>query len=171
MYYNCSSRGWDKNKYNHMYIMIHTILLNSRNLYSGTISSGTYLINWGLLPSDKKFRVRWGFGSDGGINQSSGNTVSLLHIDLGQSKVYTTDNRLVMSRGSQCIGVVVPNEESTSTFMYGDKNINGPIYLTSRPYNNEFMVKFTNLSGALWTDSVGNTMQEYIINLSFEEID
>jgi hypothetical protein len=151
--------------------MIHTILLNSRNLYSGNFSSGTFLIDWGLLPNDKKFRVRWGFGG-GVVDTSTGiNNVALLHVDLGQSKVFTTDNTVVRSKGTQCIGVLVPNEESTTTFMYGDKNINSAIYLASRPYNNEFSVKISNLSGGAWTDSVGGTMQEYLINLSFEELD
>jgi hypothetical protein len=154
-----------------MYIMIHTILLNSRNLYSGNISNATYLIDWGLLPSNKQFRVRFGFGG-GVVNMSTGiNSVALLHVDLGQSKVFTTDNTVVRSKTSQCIGVLVPNEQSSSTFMYGDKNLNGPIFLASRPYNNEFSVKISNLTGGAWTDSVGGTVQEYVINLSFEELD
>jgi hypothetical protein len=111
-----------------MYIMIHTILLNSRNLYSGNISNATYLIDWGLLPSNKQFRVRFGFGG-GVVNMSTGiNSIALLHVDLGQSKVFTTDNTVVRSKTSQCIGVLVPNEQSSSTFMYGDKNLNGPIF-------------------------------------------
>lgn len=150
--------------------MIHTILLNSRNLYSGTISDGTYLIDWGLLP-EKKYRVIWGFGG-GTVNQTGGNNVAMLHVELGQGKIYTADSNVVRGKNTLCIGVLVPNEEgSTQTFMYGDKNINGPIYLSNRPTNNEFSVSIRNLTGGLWTDSVGGTMQEYIINLSFEEQD
>jgi hypothetical protein len=44
-------------------------------------------------------------------------------------------------------------------------------FLASRPYNNEFSVKISNLTGGAWTDSVGGTVQEYVINLSFEELD
>lgn len=150
--------------------MIHTILLNSRDMYSGNTSDGRFLIDWALLP-DKKFKVTWGFGG-GSIDMSTGlNDICLLYVELGQDNIYISDTKNVRGTRSRCIGVVVPNETLTaSTFLYGDKNINGPVFLDSRPTNNEFSVSLKNLAGQRWVDSVGGILPEYILNLSFEEM-
>ncbi len=147
--------------------MIHTVLINSRNLYSGTITNGTYLIDWTLMP-EKKYLLRWGFGG-GIVNGTLINKVCLLHMDLGQSKTFVSDDTVVRSKNTQCIGVLVLNEESESSFLYGDKNINSCIFLQNRPSNNEFKVSLKTLSGDDWLSV--NSINEYIINLSFEEIE
>ena len=81
--------------------MIHTVLINSRNLYSGTITNGTYLIDWTLMP-EKKYLLRWGFGG-GIVNGTLINKVCLLHMDLGQSKTFVSDDTVVRSKNTQLV--------------------------------------------------------------------
>jgi hypothetical protein len=148
---------------------IYNVLINSNNRVAGgtTTSSAKYFFNWGVLP-EGKYLLRWGFTSSN-VNTMV-NKVALISVNLGQSSVYTASSSSVSATTTSIIGTAIPNETDVSSFLYGDTNTNGIIFLNNAPSANHFAVELYHLNGTLWTDGVGNPMSEYSLALNFEKI-
>ena len=148
---------------------VYNVLLNSNNRVSGTgTSTCTYYFDWSILP-DTPYRVSWGFVTGGNVD-STVNKVLLIEANLSQSSVFVANTIRVRATNSYFLGTAITNESGLS-FLYGDRNTNGDIYLTHRPVSNEFEVNLKTLSGLPWTDSVGAEISDYILSLTFETID
>lgn len=146
----------------------YNVLINSNNRVAGgaTTSLATYYFDWGIMEQGK-YLLTWGFTSSN-VNTTN-NRVALISTNLGQCNVYSASSVNIRATTSTIIGSAIPNENDASSFLYGDRNTNGVIRL-NRPCSNEFTVDIRTLGGALWTDSAGNPIQEYLLALTFEKI-
>ena len=146
---------------------VYNVLLNSRNASSGTTSKLNYYFNWGIMEPGS-YLLRWGFTSSSVDTTVS--KIAIISVNLGQSSVYTASPFNTRATTTNIIGSAIPNEGAISSFLYGDSNTNNAIFLTNAPNSNEFTVTITGLDGALWTDSAGLAIPEYLLALNFEKI-
>jgi hypothetical protein len=146
----------------------YNVLINSNNRVAGgtSTSSANYYFDWGIM-QEGEYIMTFGFTSSN-VNTTI-NKIALLSVNLGQSNVYTASSQTIRASTTTVIGGAIPNENDVSSFLYGDKNTNGPIQLY-RPTSNEFTVDIRTLNGALWTDAVGAQIPEYLLSLNFERI-
>jgi hypothetical protein len=149
---------------------IYNVLINSNNRVAGgtTTSSAHYYFNWGSVLPQGEYLLRWGFTSSN-VNTMV-NKTALISVELGQSSVYTASSSSVRASTTNIIGTAIPNESDLSSFLYGDTNTNGVVYLSNAPSVNQFKVELYHLNGTLWTDGVGNPLSEYSLALNFEKI-
>jgi hypothetical protein len=147
---------------------IYNVLINSQNRVAGgtTTSSAIYYFNWGIM-EEGDYLLNWGFTSSN-VNTTV-NRIALVSVNLGQSSVYTASSTNIRATTTNILGTVIPNENDTSSFVYGDRNTNGVIML-KRPNNNEFTVEIRALDGSLFLDAGGNQIPEYLLALNFERI-
>jgi hypothetical protein len=144
--------------------MIYTVILNSNLRSSGTVGNAVYNFDWGIMEPGE-YILTWGFCS-GNVVVNIGDTI-ILSAELSQRNVYLCSPIATRASSTLIIGTLIQNETGTS-FFYGDKNTNGPILL-QRPQNNQFNVKLLTV-GAVpieWVDSAGQPLGNYILNLSF----
>lgn len=148
---------------------VYNVLLNSNNRVGGTGTSiCTYYFDWGILP-DCPYRLSWGFVSSGNVDMTV-NKIVIIEANLSQSSVFVANSTRVRATNSYVLGTAISNESGTS-FVYGDRNTNGDIYLTHRPNSNEFEVNLKTLSGLPWVDGLGVEISEYLLSLTFETMD
>lgn len=147
---------------------IYNVLLNSNNRVAGTgTSSCTYYFDWSILP-ESAYKVSWGFVTGGNVDATV-NSILLVEANLSQSSVFVANTTRVRASNSYILGTAITNE-SGSSFLYGDRNTNGDIYLTHRPFSNEFEVNLKTLTGLPWKDNVNAEISEYLLSLTFETI-
>ena len=153
---------------------IYTISIGSGTRITGTTTTrANYNINWDtLLPADKSFTVGFSFISNT-VNITSLTSIPILAVDLGGANTH----RINAVQGSyvntsNTIGLLSPHTLSTTTYLRGEAHANNKIFIQRRPVHNVFNVLIFNpVGGAEWTDNVGATIGNYVLVLSFEEMD
>ena len=150
--------------------MIYTVILNSELKNSGTTSNASYFFDWSILP-ESKYKMTAVFTS-GFANMGSIADIALLEVQLGQMTVYKANSTQTRATSTNCIGFLLPNETSTSTFMYGDITTIPPLYLNNRPNANDFYVKIMTNDAVpvLWDDFASTQLFDYVLILTFETI-
>lgn len=148
--------------------MIYTVIINSNNRISGSVANANYVFDWSAL-QQSKYKMTFDL-----ICTDVNTTVAefgCVHINLGQNNVFQVTTQ-TERRNTNMIGTFFPNENSTSTFLYSDKNTNSPLYLSCRPVSNDFCVKLTtsDLAATDFFDSNGFLIDDYILTLCFETI-
>ena len=148
--------------------MIYTVILNSNLRTSGTVSNAMYNFDWGIMENGE-YILTWGFCS-GNVAATTGDTI-ILSADLGQRNVFLCNPLITRASSTLIIGTLIQNENTTSSFFYGDKNTNGPILL-QKPQSNQFNVKLQTVGATPidWVDSASQPMGNYILNLSFLKV-
>lgn len=151
--------------------MIYSVVLNSNLKSSGTVANANYYFDWSVLPNTK-YKVSGCFTSSA-VNETSILDIAMLEVQLGQSKVFKSNATQTRASSTNCIGFLLANSTTTSSFLYGDITTIPPTFLYNRPNTNDFNVKIlTNDAIPIeWTDAVGLAITEYILILTFETID
>ena len=152
---------------------IYTISIGSGTRITGTTTTkADYNINWEtVLPADKTFKVGFSFIRKT-VNITSLTSIPILAVDLGGANT----NRINAVQGSytnstNTIGLLAPHTLSTTTYLRGEAHANNKIFIKRRPVHNVFNVLIFTTAGTEWTDNVGATIGNYVLILSFEEID
>lgn len=150
--------------------MIYTVILNSALRSSGTTSNATYYFDWSILP-ESKYKMTAVFTS-GSANMGSVVDIALLEVQLGQTAVFKANSTQTRATSTNCVGFLLPNETSTSTFMYGDITTIPPLYLNNKPNTNTFYVGIMTNDEVpvLWDDYVSTQLFDYVLILTFETI-
>jgi hypothetical protein len=153
--------------------MIYNVVLNSDLRVAGSpINNAGFYFDWSALPRGK-YKVSWVFVS-GVCNMSTlYPPVGMVEINLGQSAVFRADSTNVQASTTNIIGIVTPNALSATAFLYADLTTNPPLSLAGRPNNNAFTVRLIDNSvpPALFLDSAGTVLPEYVLTLSFELVE
>jgi hypothetical protein len=150
--------------------MIYSVVLNSNLKASGTNSNAMYYFDWSIL-QNSKYKMTAVFSS-GLADMTSLADIAMLEVQLGQSTVYSVNATQTRASTTNCIGFLIPNATTTSTFMYGDITTIPPLYLSNRPNTNDFSVKImtNDLPPVLWDDYAGLQLLDYVLILTFESI-
>ena len=152
---------------------IYTVSIGSGTRITGTTTTkADYNINWEtVLPDNKSFKVGFSFISNT-VNITSLTSIPILAVDLGGANT----NRINAVQGTytnstNTVGLLSPHTLSTTTYLRGEAHANNKIFIKSRPKHNVFNVLIFTTAGTEWTDNVGATIGDYVLILSFEEMD
>jgi len=148
--------------------MTYTLLINSADSNSGTISNTRFFFNsrfffdWDIF-EDIKYKVYVEFVSS--ALTTSFVKIPSLFIELGQSASFSANRTLIVAQTTQFVGQLYKVETKTSPYLIS--NSNGQcIYLLHRPNVKDFNIKILNDDGSPFTSE---TAFSYTIKLTFEE--
>ena len=154
----------------------YNFCLNSNFYLESSVPPATsnFFIDWSVLP-EGEYKVSFSFISAITATDLRGNLNCMIYLDLGQASTTMLKSSAELSnntyRGSflgcarqtsYVIGTTTPTEYVT--YLYADKYTNPPVYLFTRPRNNNASLEIFR-SGAL---SDFTTLAEYVLTLSFE---
>jgi len=153
---------------------ITNVVLNSNNAVSGASNQATFFIDWGAILDDRKaYRLHWTYVG-GGNTFSAATKVPQVQVDF-QTRQYLNRNSIMGAPTTTTIGALRFNATAVIAYLFADDNNNPPVYLDSRPYNNNFTVSIynTDATPTLWkdTNAVPANPAAWIMTLSFQEID
>ena len=117
----------------------YTIVLNS-NLSSGTVNEATFNFNWDVLP-DRAYTVHYSYNTTN-MNIATGK-VCMISSDLfAGSNTYYAGNTTERTSSStnNFLGVAYPYIYGATSALHADDSTAPPIFLNSRPVNNQFTV-------------------------------
>ena len=154
----------------------YTVILNS-NLGSGALNNvKTFNFDWSLIP-DRDYEVHFNFNTLPMSLTWASQPLCMIYSDLfASSNVYmpTTANG---APSTQAIGIAFPYVQSSTSFIHAEDNSTPPIYISSRPTNNQFTISllttanppvpFNPFSGA----GVEGTMVPWVLMLEFVPVD
>lgn len=146
---------------------IYNVICNSANGIGATNNLKKYNFDWSQLPQGK-YEVH--FSYVGEVNAYNGTKTALLNVELGCSKVFVCGVSSYAPT-SNFLGCLIPlNAQLAAGFdiFRVEDSSNPPIHLDSRPANNQFEVKVTDESGALYTDNTAADLAAYVLTLSFD---
>lgn len=101
-------------------------------------------------------------------------TVCNIFTDLCQTNTFFASNPNSTQYNSlsyQYLGMAIPTGFGASQNLYTPANLNGEIYLETRPYNNLFSVFLLNNDTGKTAFSSGGLPGNYTLNLCFEKIE
>lgn len=158
------------------------LTLNSN--YSLSLSAATnpnelsYYVDWGSLGFNRNKKYKMHFTYIGGANNYTGAKIAMLYIDaLNINAYYNVDGTTALMSGSKqttFVGFLKPIVlvgSSSTAYLQAEDNTNVPVELISIPTSNRFTVTIRDNSGALYTDTASAVLADYILNLSFVEVD
>jgi len=160
------------NKYNSQEVVsnqdCYNIVLNSND---ATVSGNDYLFSfdWSVLP-DRNYLVHFNF------NTLTQNTVTSPAIAMIYSTALSASHTFVASNNtgrasaqtSNFLGLAYPYVISTTSSLHAEDSTNPPIYLNTRPRNNQFAVTIlTNAS----TPTVYPSLSAWVLVLQFVPYD
>ena len=126
-----------------------------------TASSKVYYYDWGVLP-DGQYKVTFSFSSR--IQTLTNTTVANIFMDLGQFLPQATVNG--STPRIDYLGSLKYSGTGTNQFLFAGVTDNPPIYLNTRPMNNNVHILIQNNTVAEQTYGIVN--DAYTLCLSFE---
>lgn len=141
--------------------MIYNIVINSNSKIAGSNRSNyTYNFDWSIL-QEGEYILTYCFTAEG----SAVHDLLTLEVDnLGLTNYTTSSN--TSSKTTNIIGFLTPQlKDVGSTHYFVSSDFNPPIYLNSKPRNNQFSIYIKNTSGTLTDLNV-----DYVLTLSFKKI-
>ena len=154
--------------------MHYTVGVASNTRLAGTTTAlATYNLDWGFLKEDTSYHLSFSFWSDK-LNLNQYNDIAVLTIALGQYNSFRTDFVSPSGTPTEFLGGLVPyltGGTGASCFLYADNKTNSPIYLSKKPFGNQFTVGIYSLiTGLPWTDFAGASIGSYGLSLIFTEV-
>jgi hypothetical protein len=131
----------------------------------------TYFVDWGFLPNNKAFKVRFSYMSVAATTILNTSSVMSLHINLGSSDNFWANatGSTISTQNLGCLRVGT-TAGGTNGYYYAELESNTPIYIKSKPCENNVEVELhSGLSVFLNYNTPIPT--EYILTLNFEEVD
>lgn len=152
--------------------MIYNVVLNSNLKVAGSsTSNANYYFDWSVLPQGK-YKLTWVFvGAPCDMNPLL--SIPMLEINLGQASVFRVDSTNVQATTTNCVGILTPNALVDACYLFADLTTNAPIFLSSRPTNNEFnaRIRTNDALSIFFLDSNGEPLPEYVLTLSLELVE
>jgi hypothetical protein len=153
---------------------IVNVFLNSNNALSGSVNNdATYNIDFSaILKPNKPYRLHWSYV---GMPNTFTTTTKLAQIQIDfQMNQYLNSSSTYGAPTTYTIGVLRSFYlNGTTNYLFADDNNNPPIYLQTRPYANIFRVRVltSDATPVLWTDNAVAVNNNYVLTLSFQELD
>lgn len=153
---------------------IVNVVLNSNNALAGsTNNNANYNIDWGaILKDNTPYHLHWTYvGQPNTLVAASKLAVVQVNFGMEQYLNRTSTYGAPTTFTIGCLRSFYLN--AAVNYLFADDNNNPPIYLQNRPYNNQFNVQVvTNDAAPIpWTDSTPVANNNYILTLSFEELE
>jgi hypothetical protein len=165
-----------QNNHNQMKKRIYNFVLNSNFGGATPVTSSTFFVDWSVLP-EGEYKVSFTFTSALAGTDIVITTNAVVYLDLGQASTSIIESSSALSgnvyRGGflGClrptgyqVGTTTPTDYLT--YLYADTNTNPPVYILSRPRNNNISVDIHTSSTT--TNTNYSPIGAYVLTLSFE---
>jgi hypothetical protein len=154
----------------------YTIVLNS-NLGSGALNNEkTFNFDWSVIP-DRNYEVHFSFNSMPMSLTWISQPICMIYSDLFAGGNVYMPNGSNGAQTTQALGVAFPYVQSATTFLHAEDGTCPPIYINTRPRNNQFTVDlltnavppvpFNPFSGA----GVEGTMPPWVLIMDLVPVD
>ena len=170
------SRNNNHNEMNEMKKRIYNFVLNSNFGGRTPVTSSTFFVDWSVLP-EGEYKVSFTFTSALAGTDLTSTVNAVIYLDLGQASTSIMEASAALSssaiRGSflgclrqtgYAIGTTTPTDYLT--FLVADLNTNPPVYIFTRPRNNQVSVDIHTSSTTTTTNF--SPIGDYVLTLSFE---
>ena len=145
-----------------------TIKFNSNFEVSGTNNNGNYYIDWSaILNNNQPYILTWTYTAQQQATNAFTNLTKLASVNIN---IFGNNyNANTYGAGiTQHIGNLKPDNNA----LYADTNVNMPIFLHSRPLDNNVNIQILTNDNppVVWTDALAAVPNNYILTLNFTEI-
>ncbi len=153
---------------------IYNIVLNSSyGTTNGDIRNITFFYDWNRF-EEGRYKLNFTFITS--TFTTTNVSVCNIFTDLCQTNCFfalnpSNTNSISNSYNYQYLGMAISTGLGTNQNLYTPANLNGEIYLETRPYNNLFSVLLLNNDTGKTGYSSTNLPGNYTINLCFEKLD
>lgn len=155
---------------------IYNFCLNSNFGGNTPATSSTFFVDWSVLP-EGEYKVSFTFSSAFTSPDLTDTTTAVIYLDLGQSSTSIIEPSAALSANTYrggFLGCLRPTSFSTGgvaltdyvTYLYADTVSNPPVYILSRPRNNNVSVDIH--TSSLTTTTNYSPIGAYVLTLSFE---
>jgi hypothetical protein len=156
---------------------IYNFCLNSNFGGRTPATSSSYYVNWSILP-EGEYKVSFTFTSTATPTDLMNDTNAVLYLDLGQASTSIIESSVALSANAYrggflgCLRVSSYGIGDTGSLVYyltslnADTNTNPPVYILSRPRNNQVSVDIHTSSTSTTTNY--SPIGDYVLTLSFE---
>lgn len=144
----------------------YTVVLESSS-GSGSLNNKSYYVDWGRIP-DGKYKVS--FVMNCALGTTVNTYVANLFCDLGQGQ------NLIMPSSSNgptrggFLGLLQWSGTGANNNLYADTSTNAPIYLSSRPQNNNVVIEIHQNAETYTTNVPNAVLGQYTLVLTFERV-
>lgn len=155
---------------------IYNFCLNSNFGGNTPATSSTFFVDWSVLP-EGEYKVSFTFTSSIASSDLGNTTNAVIYLDLGQASTSIIEasaaNAANTYRGgflgclrqtSYATGTTTPADYIT--FLYADTITNPPVYILTRPRNNNVSVDIH--TSSITTTTNFSPIGAYVLTLSFE---
>ena len=155
---------------------IYNFCLNSNFGGNTPATSSTFFVDWSVLP-EGEYKVSFTFTSSIASSDLGNSNNAVIYLDLGQASSSIIEPSAALSANTYrggflgCLrqtsyqtGATTPTDYIT--FLYADTITNPPIYILSRPRNNNVSVDIHTSSTSTTTNF--SPFGAYVLTLSFE---
>jgi hypothetical protein len=155
---------------------IYNFCLNSNFGGNTPATSSTFFVDWSVLP-EGEYKVSFTFTSEATGTDLTASKTAVIYLDLGQASTSIIEPSAALASNTYrggFLGCLRPTGYATGTttltdyltFLYADINTNPPIYILSRPRNNNVTVDIHTASVSTSTNY--SPIGDYVLTLSFE---
>jgi len=156
----------------------YNIVLNSLFCTAGSSANlptdKSYFIDWSAYLPNGEYELTFSFIAEG--NQlTTFPTIPLVYIDLLSQAEIKAPQSVFQATSSNFLGALYPTQFHQSTnyiFFRAENHTNNPIFMSNRPYNNEFRVQILNNSNPpipyVDQNATPQPINDYILNLNFK---
>ena len=155
---------------------IYNFCLNSNFGGNTPATSSTFFIDWSVLP-EGEYKVSFTFTSSIASTDLGNTNNAVIYLDLGQASTTIIEASVALSNNTYrggflgCLRQASYTTGTTTTtdnitFLYADTNTNPPVYILTRPRNNNVSVDIHTSSTTTSTNFT--PIGAYVLTLSFE---
>lgn len=119
---------------------VYNVILNSNDA-GGSTTSALFNFDWSILP-DRPYQVHYSFNS-ATVNTVANPQIAMIYSDLfSATNTYIASNQAgrTTASTSNFIGVAYPYIVSTTSTLHAEDSTSAPIFIHTRPNNNQFTV-------------------------------
>ena len=165
-----------QNNHNQMKKRIYNFCLNSNFGGRTPATSSSFFIDWSVMP-EGEYKVSFTFTSTIALTDLGNSTNAVVYLDLGQASTSIIESSAALSTNTYrggFLGCLRQNSFAVGTttvvdyitFLYADTTTNPPVYLFTRPRNNNVSVDIHTSSTTTTTNY--SPIGAYVLTLSFE---
>ena len=150
----------------------YNFCLNSNFGGATPATSSTFFIDWSVLP-EGEYKVSFTFTSAITTTDLGSTANAVLYLDLGQASTSIIESSSALSNNTYRGGFLgclrqtsYANAADFVTYLYADTNTNPPVYIFTRPRNNNVSVDIHTSSTTTTTNF--SPIGAYVLTLSFE---
>ena len=151
---------------------IYNFCLNSNFGGNTPATSSTFFVDWSVLP-EGEYKVSFTFTSAITATDLANASNAVIYLDLGQASTSIIESSVALSANTYRGGFLGCLRQTSYaiaadyiTFLYADTITNPPIYILSRPRNNNVSVDIHTSSTTTTTNFT--PIGAYVLTLSFE---